>query len=347
MKSVFALALVLAAFQPMAEASKARLDSLQRSTQLVDSQLIFYKPSQIHLVGQFLTFEMGGTGTTGVKAEGGFLRTDGDAKYGVYLGHMSEYQNTYRASGYKMGGTFLAQQNPVSFMYGKADWGLVVDVSNSDKKSTKEKETTLGIRFGQSNNGNTYYVSLDAIGTAENGTTNNKMSTNGLGLGYEKDMGAWYYGAALDYAMIKTDIGATSESGNEMVVSLSALNRELKTDKADIYYGAGLDLVDGKIGAGKRSSLSIPLFLGIEHQTNSWLVSRVSVAQPLFLSSSKDEVNAAPPVESDTTANATRVAAGVGIKYGEFTLDGSLTAAADGNINGNKILSQAALTYTF
>lgn len=329
---------------PQAFASKARLDSLQGAIFLKDTQTVFLNPAHLHSLGQYLTFEAGGTGTTGTKAEGGFLRNDGDVKYGAYLGHMSPFQNAYRASGYNLGGTFMAQQNPVSLMYGKDDWGVVLDLSNADKKSTSEKETTVGIRFGQQYDDSEYYVSLDLLGNVE--AAANKMSTTVLGLGYEKASGAWYYGAGLSYAMTKADVGTTSESGSEALLSLNATNRSLKTDRADLYYGVGLDLVDGKVGNSKRSILRFPLFLGLEHQTNSWLVTRVSVSQPLFISNSKDQISSAT-ADTDTFANATRVAAGVGIKYQEFVIDGSITAAADGAINGNKILSQAALTYTF
>ncbi|MBX3019402.1 MAG: hypothetical protein KF767_16060 [Bdellovibrionaceae bacterium] len=338
------LAAALTLIVPQAFASKARLDSLQGATFLKDTQTVFLNPAHMHSLGQYLTFEAGAQGTTGTKAEGGFLRNDGDVKYGAYLGHMSPFQNAYRASGYALGGTFLAQQNPVSLMYGKNDWGVVLDLSNSDKKSTSEKETTVGIRFGQQAEDSEYYVSLDLLGNAE--AASNKMSTTVLGLGYEKASGAWYYNASLAYAMTKADVAPASESGSEALISLSAANRSLKTDRADIYYGAGLDIVSGKIASANRSILRLPLFLGLEHQTSSWLVTRVSVSQPLFISNAKDQISAAT-ADTDTLANATRVAAGVGIKYQEFVIDGSVMAAANGNINGNQVLSQAALTYTF
>lgn len=339
---VFAVAMTLVV--PQAFASKARLDSLQGAIFLKDTQTVFFNPAHMHSLGQYLTFEAGGAGTTGTKAEGGFLRTDGDVKYGAYLGHMSPYQNSYRASAYNLGGTFMAQQNPISLMYGKDDWGLVLDLSNSDKKSTQEKETTVGIRFGQQSEDSEYYVSLDLLGNVE--AAANKMTTTVLGLGYEKASGAWYYGAYLNYAMTKADVGAASESGTEAILGLNAVNRSLKTDRADLYYGVGLNILDGKIASGKRSVLSLPLFLGLEHQTSSWLTTRVSVSQPLFLSNSKEDL-ANTGAKADTFANATRVAAGVGIKYQEFVIDGSVMAAASGNINGNQVLSQAALTYTF
>jgi len=281
-KHLVIASVILMSFSSVAHATKARLDSLQGAIFLKDTQTVFLNPAHMHSLGQYLTFEMGGTGTTGTKAEGGFLRNDGDAKYGAYLGHMSPFQNAYRASGYNLGGTFMAQQNPVSLMYGKDNWGLVVDLSRADKKSTQEKETTLGIRYGQQSDDSEFYVSLDLLGQSE--IVSNKMATTALGLGYEKAMGEWYYGGALSYAMMKTDVAPASESGTEVIVSLSAVNRSLKTEKADIYYGLGLDMIDGKIANAKRSILRLPIFLGLEHQTNNWLVTRVSVSQPLFLS---------------------------------------------------------------
>lgn len=339
---VFAAILTLA--MPQAFASKARIDSLQGAIFLKDTQTVFLNPAHMHSLGQYLTFEAGGNATTGTKAEGGFLRNDGDVKYGAYLGHMSPFQNAYRASGYNLGGTFLAQQNPVSLMYGKNDWGVVLDLSNSDKKSTSEKETTVGIRFGAQDQDSEYYVSVDLLGQAE--AASNKMSTTVLGLGYEKASGFWYYGAALSYAMTKADVAPASESGSEAILSLSALNRSLKTDRADLYYGIGLDLVSGKVASANRSILRLPLVLGLEHQTLSWLVTRVSVSQPLFISNAKDQVST-PAADTDTLGNSTRVAAGLGVKFQEFVIDGSVVAATNGNINGNQVLSQAALTYTF
>jgi len=96
-KLVFVLA-VLSVTNP-AWASKARLLSLQGAAFLEDTQTIFINPAHVTKLGQYLTFEMGSSSATAAtRAEGGFVRKDGDWSYGAYLGHQNDTQSYYRAS---------------------------------------------------------------------------------------------------------------------------------------------------------------------------------------------------------------------------------------------------------
>ena len=123
-----------------AMASKARLTSLGFGTndynQFVDTQNVFQNPSHLHMMGEWATFEMGPTTNTSTTlgAEGGFVRSMDDAKYGFYLGRKSTFTSEARSqTGY------LGQENPFEIMYASKsadmNWGASFNYSNSDKKS--------------------------------------------------------------------------------------------------------------------------------------------------------------------------------------------------------------------
>ncbi len=98
---------------------------------------------------------------------------------------------------------------------------------------------------------------------------------------------------------------------------------------------------DGK----KITSTELPLFLGLEHNVTSWAVFRASVRQNFIFGSTKDET--ATNTDAESVGSNTTVAAGLGLKYGQLVLDGSLAAATNGNVNGNAFLTQAGVTYNF
>lgn len=185
----FFAAITMAASSAMA--SKARVSALSSSPAVTDIQSIFTNPADVHYVGDFVTFEMGEKTANALSAsdstkfstlvsvvpnaEGGFIQTMGDAKFGFYLGKMSSSTNTFRGlASYaafftQVGATptaselaapinkFLQQENPFEVFYGaKAgdlNWGASFTFSNSDMKNgagttDDQKQSAMGIRMG-------------------------------------------------------------------------------------------------------------------------------------------------------------------------------------------------------
>ncbi len=151
MKKIFLVAALAFAVNP-AMASKARLSALNYSAHLSDIQDIFTNPAKLTQHTDWLTFEFGPTPTnnataaTAPKGEGGFSRSMGDSKYGFYLGHSSTWVTELRQ------GTYLAPDNTVNLFYankaGDMAWGVGLEYSNTDKKSTTEQQTTTGLNAG-------------------------------------------------------------------------------------------------------------------------------------------------------------------------------------------------------
>ncbi len=337
MKKVCILVLASLTAAP-ALASKARLSALQKAEFLVDSQTIFENPAHINKLGQYLGFEFGGTGTTQPKAEGGLFRKMDGAVWGAYLGHLSEKQVQYRA----LGG-YESQNNPVEIFYGRGNWGASVAVSNFDDKNTKIKEQSLAARFGVEQDGFEYYGTLDILSNAETATGDKYTGAPTLSAGVEKASGDKYYSAKLAFSSTKQDKATVSSDVKEMGVELGALDRSIK----NIYYGAFLGYKKIEVGSAADTSLTLPLVVGIEADLNSWAVARASVTQSLLLASEKKE-SAGPGANSEViNKNDTKVAAGIGLKYANFTLDGVIAASTTGDVNGNAVLTQAGLTYAF
>jgi hypothetical protein len=172
MKKLLLIA-ALASLSNPAFASKARVTALGNADHLVDPQTAFDNPAHLTLMGDYVTFEAGpSNATTNVtpgtttwadysnglyanpNAEGGFTRSAGDAKWGAYLGRKSPFTDAYRrAFGFKQ------QDNPIELQYamkGAVGWGVALNYSTSDKKSSTaasqtdvaQKQTAAGIRLG-------------------------------------------------------------------------------------------------------------------------------------------------------------------------------------------------------
>lgn len=188
MKMSSALVLLIALISgSLATASKARLSALGNSLHLSDAQTLYYNPADIHRLSDFASFEFGNNniqgynlaivdqgsnGADGVSAtqnspyaEALFIKSTGDVRWGLGLGHLSEdtfgfrqgasatvAAGLYNAVGDSVGyatadalkGAFngfrlLGQENPLILFYGKKTgdlgWAASLVYSGSDKKN--------------------------------------------------------------------------------------------------------------------------------------------------------------------------------------------------------------------
>ncbi|RYZ84805.1 MAG: hypothetical protein EOP04_17275 [Proteobacteria bacterium] len=365
MKKLMMIAVVTLA-SASAFASKARLSALSyngsntnglsaNAPHLIDTQTIFVNPADLTTMGSWATFETGSTDATPAttpntapNAEAGFARASGDARWGFYLGHgtVASFSREQAAPT-----IYLIEENPINLFYAAkmADisWGLGLNYSASDKKTTGVgalgKQSTTGITGGMRMGPWDASLGLGVVDTAEVGTNKwtGKMNAD-LRAGYAMD--TWYFYG--QYAMTggKHEVGgaATTEYDNN-AIRIGAINTT-KVDGGEFFWGASylMDKVEQKVGAGtKTESNLLPVVVGIEADAASWLVLRGSVTQTVLLSSVKNAT------DTRTKANDTTVAAGAGIKFNKFTLDGSLAGSTTGQINGGSLLANAGLTYNF
>lgn len=339
--------LAAALFSGSVFASKARVNSLQGANHLIDTQTVFTAPSHILSLNPYMTFEMG---AAGAGAEGGIMRSlSNGGKLLVYLGH----QNTTAfgaMADLRTGNGYLGQNNPLEAIYGQGNMAYGVSLSTVDNKTAGTKETTFALKWGMSSADDWFYAHLYAVSTASKLVTATKNEMNSApfikaGGSHVFNTTMRVYGE-LDIGSGKASVaGGTSQSINDLDATVGVEDRTLKTDTADIYYGISAVYAERKL-AKKISNYQLPAYIGIEYVATTWATVRASVSQNVLFGSTKDEVSTATTTESGI-ANNTTVAAGLGLKWNNLVLDGSLTAAGNGNINGNQFLSQASLTYTF
>ncbi len=339
-----------------AMATKARVLSLQGANHIADSQTIFVNPAHLNFLGQYLTLEFGPTaqGATTPKAEGGLFKKSGDATMGLYLGHHDASQAGLRGMTVGTLAAFEQQSNPVEFFYGKDDWAFSVGLSNTDNKTNKVKETTLIGRFGVSNSNISWWVGGQVLSNATQDVAGTEAKYTGapyLNAGVYKMINEMSYQGVLDYGNVEVDTGATKVKTKDMNITLSALDHSLKADNRDIYYGISLEYLNRETGdpAEKINIMRLPIVAGLEVEINSWAWLRGSVKQNFLLGSIKDEtaVTAPATAETDTIANNTVVTGGLGFKYNNISLDGTLAAASTGDINGNQFLATAGMIYNW
>lgn len=336
MKSVLVVAVSLV-LSSNVFASKARVASLQEANHLVDIQTVFTNPSHINSLNPYITFEMG-TAQGATAAEGGFARKlEGGNTLGVYLGH----DNT---TSLRDGTTYLKQRNPIEVTYGFGNQAISGSLSTTDDKKNGKKESTLVAKYGVSNEASSYYVHFAAISQAEQVTPAQKISAPQIALGGHYSTGEdRYFGKlSLTNAKVETTASATTKVAD---IELGWLNNGLKKADADIYYGAKIWISQTDVAGAKITDTKLPVFLGLEYNAASWLVFRGSVKQNFLLGSKKDET--ATNTDAQSVPADTKVAAGLGLKYNQLTLDGSLSASNSGKINGTDFLSEASVTYNY
>lgn len=349
MKKLTAIAFVCL-FAVNAHATKARVASLLGAAHLVDSQTIFTKPNHINDLGQYMTLELGPTadGATEPKAEGGIFRKGNDSVWGVYLGHHDAYQALGR------GTTHQLQTNPIQAFYGKGNWGATVGLSNTDRKGTtgKPQEQTFFGGFGMDMGDLEWSANLELIGSAKKeSTATPPVETKYTGapevaLHASNEMGSNFIYGDVYYGMIKEETGTVSTETKDLGIEIGWIDRSLKTAGRDLYWGAAISHGDRDIGGNHRTTSQIPVFVGLEYSLTDWATFRGSVRQNLLLGSTKDDTTT-PKTEASSIANNTTVAAGLGLKHNNLSLDGTLSAATTGNVNGTAFLARAGVLYNF
>ncbi|MCO5142340.1 MAG: hypothetical protein M9962_04525 [Oligoflexia bacterium] len=346
MKILLAIALSLS-FITTAYASKARVGALQTARFLVDSQTIFTNPAHVNSLGQHFTAEFGGTtNTASPKAEGGLFVNKMGGTFGVYLGHMNTIQSRLRnPEGYYL------ENNPVELIYGTGNFGASIYYARDNKQTTAQKQQTFGLRAGYDAGNLEVFTTIDLFATSfKSATADYKRKLPTFNLGAEYDFNKIYIFSDVTWAKSKQDIAAPAKNDapyDSFTAELGAQDRTLSSGPRMFYYGLSVRYDTLTKDKKKNESFTIPVVFGIEQDLNDWSVLRASLTQNFLIGHTKDATATAPNNKKDTIANNTTVAAGAGVKYKGFTLDGLLAAASTGVLNANSVLTQASLTYNF
>lgn len=355
-KIVLSISMVLAAAPAMA--SKARVNALNRASHLSDIRDVLTNPALVLANGDWVTFEMGQTAsatnstTNDPKAEGGFSRAMGDSRYGFYMGNVPSWVTEFRPT------TRAAAENPMDIFYaskmGDLSWGVDLYYSNSDKKTLKTKQNATALTFGAAQGAWDARLTLGLTNTHKDDVTAGSevdfKGTNAIQLSGNYTMDNMVYSAEVLMNGAKKSVGGNDTADNKSSSYTLGAEYFNKKDGADFFYGVKYVMTETKQSiapTSKTAETKLPIYVGVEADATSWMVLRASVKQNVLLGSTKSETNGAG--ETDTIANDTTVAAGAGIKFGKLTLDATIEGANDTSaaLNGNKLFTNAALTYMF
>jgi len=138
----------------------------------------------------------------------------------------------------------------------------------------------------------------------------------------------------------------------------------VKKDAVDFFYGASykMNTYKQKQGTSTKAEFSmLPVIVGIEADSANWLTFRASITQNVLLGTNKNDTGAtitngsgsstATSGESDSIADNTTVAAGIGMKWNKFVVDGVITNAGNNGgqfgLDSAGFLSKLSMTYMF
>lgn len=357
MKKIFLIAALALAVNP-AMASKARLSALSNSDHLSDIQDIFANPAKLTEHTDWLTFEFGPTPTTNAtaattpKGEGGFSRSMGDSKYGFYLGHSSAWVTDLRQ------GTYLAPDNTVNLFYatkaGDMAWGMGIEYSNTDKKSTTEQQSSTGLNVGMKMGALAAGLTVGLANTYKKDSTSTDFKgKTAIALEGNYTMDTLTYSGSYAVNGGKEQVSGADSHNQDKSAFLLGVTNSHKAEGSDFFYGVNflMSTLTDKVTTvdSKTETTRLPVFMGVEADATSWMVLRASLTQNFILGSTKTTTLGVG--QTDTIANDTVVAAGAGLKFGKLMLDATLKAASNdttaGQVNGNTLLANAALTYNF
>lgn len=358
MKKLILISALALAVNP-AMASKARLAALNNSAHLNDIQDVFTNPAKLTEHPDWLTFEFGPkptsnlTAATNPKGEGGFSRSMKDSRYGFYLGHSSTWVTELRQD------TYLAPDNTINLFYatkaGDIAWGMGLEYSNTDKKSTTEKQSSAGLNFGMKMGAMAAGLTVGAGNTyKKDSTTKDFKGKTAIALEGTYAMDTLTYSGSYSVNGGKEQVANADTHDYDRSALVLGVTNSYKTEGADFFYGVNfvMSTLTDKVATvdSKTETTRLPVYMGVEADATSWMVLRASLTQNFILGSTK--TTALGVGETDTIANDTTVAAGAGFKFGKLMLDATLKAATNdttigGQVNGNTLLANAALTYNF
>jgi hypothetical protein len=382
MKNLITLALVLASTS--AFATRARVTALGNSPHLTDVTYVYGNATWMMTLADSLTIESGATANNFATAgaapnatntsnvslgsEGLMIRSMGDAKFALGLGHddSTVFANRGLANTAAVNAALVwnikPQQNPLFLAYamkmGDMSVGAGLRYSNFDDKKNDEKESSMALNFGARSAAWDVALDLGLTDEWKTGTTNAQPSDSYKGKSAISLTGGYnvtetmYVNAGFKTGGAKLEDAATEVADIAYTNITVGVTESIKKDGAEFFYGAGLlsASTEEKKSDTKITAMKMPLIIGLEAEANSWLTLRGSVTQTLLLvDSDKTATAGVASVETSPGANSTTLAAGAGLKFNKVTVDGSILAGGSQVINATagNLLGQVGLTYAF
>lgn len=370
-----------------------------------DNRNIFLNAAHANNYKDTAIFELGGDGAAGTKldsnlrpqAEGGVLYGWNNMVVGAYFGAESSQTQELR-SFTSINNRVIHQDNQIDlFLAGESSvkWGVNLtyfqnktdEVGNFEDIDSKSLTARLGVIAGKiegfANVGifNTFEGDLDS-GAGDKEEFKGKLGYE-LGATYHIDNQArafafWRHSdweqessAAINGGAGTASPAYTGQADGSSDRFIVGYGRETKlNDKATLFYKTSYVLNKREFdteddGKATLDDYSVPVVVGIEHDSASWLTLRGSITQSIFNEQDNDygddldstNIHAGVlqtfPDKKRTRRNTTTVAAGATLKFGDFSVDGLLardsggTGATNGVLNSENLLTRVAMTYKF
>ena len=352
-----------------------------------DNRNIFYNPAQVNNFKDMVTFEWGDTaanadGVASPSAEGGFLRQGGNLVYGLHFGAEDAMVSNARTNAdtdlpeqmnnwdFFIGGD-AGMQWGAGFTYGKFSKTNEDDAANTDTETTSD---LLRLRFGITQGDLQVAARLGLTNKAE--ITDNEVDANSVEVVGKSDMdiNAAYHFNDMYFLFDYTAMAFEAENDADTLdkqykynsTSVGVAKLQKVNDKARANYkiayvmdsSKNVNYVEATTAAGAdTANNSLAATLGIEVDANSWLTLRGSV-QHNVLGNKTSEYEDGEIKE--TIADSTVVNAGASLMFGELQLDGIIgnqaddasvdganTAAGNGSLRSDVLMSRVSMTYRF
>ena len=372
MKKQLVIGLGLAVIAAPSFASKARLQALGEdiygSQYIDDNRNIFLNASELNNYGGLVTYEWGSASNATdaaatPRAEGGVFFEHGNLVYGVQLGEESNSANSLRTAA---GLTAYAQEenNIDLFVAGDAGvkWGasLLYGKSKDETGAADAEQSSTRVRLGVDGGMWDAFANVSLANKAEDAAGNEFKGDMGYQLG-----GSYQVNHYTIFAQYRTLEG---ENAADQKLSLSQMtlgvgrNHKLN-DKATLFTKLNYTVIESEnesAAAGNTGHLQdeefkttvLPLTIGLEYDATSWLTFRGSVAQNIM----GDQEGS----EKKTIAESAVVNAGASLKFGDLSVDGVIgnntgaasapgenTAAGNGQLRTDSLMSRVSMTYRF
>lgn len=378
-------------------------EDLGGSLYINDNRNIFLNSAHANNYKDTAIFELGGDGAAGTKqdtnlapqAEGGVLYGWNNMVAGAYFGGESASVNEAR-SYLVTNRRVIHQDNQLDlFLAGESSvkWGANLTYSqnkdDTDGTFNDVESQTLSARLGVVAGKIEGFLNVSLINSFEadlDAGAGDKEEFKGK-LGYElggtyridnqASVFAFWRHAAWEQESSVSQVAATAgapaytgEADAQTDRFIVGYGRETKlNDKATLFYKASyvlnkreLDTKDD--GKATIDDYAVPVVIGLEHDSASWLTLRGSITQSIFNEQDNEydedllplvntNVVAANPDKKRTRRNTTTVAAGATLKFGDFAVDGLVardaggTGATNGVVNSSNLMTRLAMTYKF
>lgn len=349
-KSLVTLSVLAAASSALA--SQVRFDALQQArTTRQDFVEMFAQPSVMWSgeVKDQVLFE---------NNSGGVIRTDGEMRYGFYVGRepaliKTGLWNVYLAdtdpnnAGVQALVTspdiFNTIGTPVNLFYGRDSgslkWGLNLFIASSkgDKTNPEFERSASGLALGV--DGGAWRVDA-AIGlglSIKDKTNDEEMkgkSNNRIQAEYDlnENWRLW-----LDYTQFEFEASVVTYKEKFASTTLGAERRL----GHGFFYGLRYEMITIGEGASKQEQTILPIYIGGETEVADWLVLRGAYTLPITYTDKQAGTT------STKTLAGPAVTGGAGLRLGSSLIDIS-TGVATGNVPGaGSFFGNVAYTYNF